>query len=149
MQPDEARRKNGRSKPDRVFRQNLGFQTRGNAASGVFVKLSGYKAFIPNKLPPNLQWGPHLIRSLSDADRLVGQLSGEGRLLPNLHLLMRPFIGQEAVSSSRIEGTQATLGELLASNAGLTVKRSPDDLGEVGNYVKALEYASAVLECLF
>ena len=121
----------------------------GNAVSGVFVKLSGYKAFIPNELPPNLQWAPNLIRSLSDADRLVGQLSGEGRMLPNLHLLMRPFIGQEAVSSSRIEGTQATLGELLASNAGLTVKRSPDDLGEVGNYVKALEYASAVLGCLF
>ncbi len=77
-----------------------------------------------------------------------GQLSGEGRLLPNPHLLMRPFIGQEAVLSSRIEGTQATLGELLASDAGLAVKRNPDDLGEVGNYVKALEYGVSRLATL-
>lgn len=42
--------------------------------------------------------------------------------------------------SSRIEGTQATLGELLAAEAGGVVGRSPDDLREVGNYVTALEY---------
>jgi Fic family protein len=44
------------------------------------------------------------------------------------------------VLSSRIEGTQATLGELLAAEAGAAVKRSPEDLREVGNYVVALEY---------
>ncbi len=42
--------------------------------------------------------------------------------------------------SSRIEGTQATLGELLVAEAGGVVARSPDDLREVGNYVTALEY---------
>lgn len=42
--------------------------------------------------------------------------------------------------SSRIEGTQATLGELLAAEAGAAVERSPDDLREVGNYVVALEH---------
>ncbi len=55
--------------------------------------------------------GLRLIRSLSDADRQVGQLSGEGKQLPNPHLLIRPFIKREAVLSSGIEGTQATLGE--------------------------------------
>jgi Fic family protein len=44
------------------------------------------------------------------------------------------------VLSSRIEGTQATLGELLAAEAGAAVARSPEDLREVGNYVVALEY---------
>ncbi len=58
----------------------------------------------------------------------------------NPHLLLRPFIKREAVYSSRIEGTQATLGELLAAEAGAVVDRSPDDLREVGNYVMALEY---------
>ena len=120
----------------------------GKTESGTYVKQSGYKAFMPNKLPPKLAWGPQLIRSLSDADRSVGQLAGEGRLLPNPHLLMRPFIGQEAVLSSRIEGTQATLGELLASDAGLAVNRSPADLREVGNYVQALEYGVSRLETL-
>jgi Fic family protein len=81
-----------------------------------------------------------LSRALSDADLLVGRLSGEGKRLPNPHLLIRPFIKREAVYSSRIEGTRATLGELLAAEAGANVDRSPDDLREVGNYVVALEY---------
>jgi Fic family protein len=69
----------------------------------------------------------------------VGRLAGEGRRLPNPHLLIRPFIRREAVLSSRIEGTQATLGELLATEAGAVVDRSPEDLREVANYVVALE----------
>ena len=59
--------------------------------------------------------------ALSAADRAVGRLAGEGRRLPNPHLLIRPFVRREAVLSSRIEGTQATLGELLAAEAGATV----------------------------
>jgi Fic family protein len=89
-----------------------------------------------------------LIRSLSDADRLIGQLSGEGKQLPNPHLLIRPFIKREAVLSSRIEGTQATLGELLANDAGAVVNRSPDDLREVGNYVTSLDYGLKRLNTL-
>ena len=108
--------------------------------SGKIIKCAGYETFIPASLPPKLDWTPHLIRSLSDADRLIGQLSGEGKQLPNPHLLMRPFIKREAVLSSRIEGTQATLGELLANDAGASVNRSPDDLKEVGNYVRALDH---------
>lgn len=100
----------------------------------------GYTAFIPNPLPPELTWAPELLRSLSDADRLIGRLAGEGGRLPNAHLLMRPFVAREAVLSSRIEGTQATLGELLAVEAGAAVERSPADLREVSNYVVALEH---------
>ncbi|MFH0800594.1 MAG: Fic/DOC family N-terminal domain-containing protein [Pseudomonadota bacterium] len=69
----------------------------------------GYAAFIPNPLPPEINWTTKLSRALSDADRLIGKLAGEGRQLTNPHLLMRPFIRREAVLSSRIEGTQATL----------------------------------------
>lgn len=116
--------------------------------SGKFVKYTGYESFIPESLPPEINWTPQLIRSLSDADRLIGQLSGEGKQLPNPHLLMRPFIKREAVLSSRIEGTQATLGELLANDAGASVNRSPDDLREVGNYVKALDHGIQRLESL-
>lgn len=109
--------------------------------SGRLVQCAGgYEAYVPNPLPSNLELTPALLRSLSDADRLIGQLAGEGRRLQNPHLLMRPFMKQEAVLSSRIEGTQATLGEILAADAGAAVHRSPDDLKEVGNYVTALEY---------
>ena len=108
----------------------------------------GYEAFIPNPLPPGVELTQRLIRAMSEADRLVGQLAGEGRSLPNPHLLMRPFVAQEAVLSSRIEGTRATLGELLAADAGAAVERSPDDLREVGNYVVALEHGMARLDSL-
>ena len=100
----------------------------------------GYMAFIPNPLPPALDWTPELVAALSEADHLLGRLAGAGGRLPNPHLLIRPFIRREAVLSSHIEGTQATLGELLASEAGAAVERSPDDLREVANYVVALEY---------
>ena len=53
---------------------------------------------------------------------------------------MRPFITREAVLSSRIEGTQATIGEILAADAGAPIKQNPDDLQEVQNYIKALYY---------
>jgi Fic family protein len=57
-------------------------------------------------------------------------------------------VQREAVLSSRIEGTQATLGELLAAEAGAVVERSPDDLREVANYVVALEYGVERLKTL-
>ena len=90
--------------------------------------------------PPTIEWRPTLVAALSTADQAVGRLAGEGRQLPNPHLLIRPFLRREAVLSSRIEGTQATLGELLAAEAGAAVARSPTDLREVANYVAALEY---------
>ena len=100
----------------------------------------GYRTFLPDPLPPETPWTPELVRALSDADRTIGRLAGEGGRLPNPHLLIRPFVRREAVLSSRIEGTQATLGELLAAEAGAAVERSPADLREVANYVVALEY---------
>jgi len=108
---------------------------------GRTVKIKqGVTAFVPDQLPPKLTWTPALLRSLSEADRLIGWLAGEGGRLANPHLLMRPFLTREAVLSSRIEGTQATLGEILAADAGAMVERSPDDLKEVANYVAALEH---------
>ena len=112
---------------------------------GKLVPQDGCSAFVPAPLPPTLDWTPRLIRVLSDADRLVGRLAGEGGRLPDPHVLMRPFVRREAVLSSKIEGTQATLGELLAAEAGAVVARSPEDLREVGNYVVALEHGIARL----
>ncbi len=117
--------------------------------SGTWIQtLEGYKAFNPNKLPPKIDWTPELVRSLSQADLALGRLAGEGIMLPNPHILLRPFIKREAVFSSKIEGTQATLGEILAVEAGIKVNRSPDDLKEVNNYVSALEYGIKRLKTL-
>jgi Fic family protein len=66
------------------------------------------RPFVPAPLPPELDWKGTLIGALSDADRLVGRLAGEGGQLPNPHILIRPFAQREAVLSSKIEGRQAT-----------------------------------------
>lgn len=108
----------------------------------------GHSAFVPDPLPPSLEWNLGLVRALSDADRAIGRLAGEGGRLPNPHFLLRPFLRREAVLSSRIEGTQATLGELLAAEAGAAVERAPEDLHEVGNYVSALEFGIERLRSL-
>jgi cell filamentation protein, protein adenylyltransferase len=108
----------------------------------------GYQAYVPAPLPPPIAWDGRLARALSAADRAVGRLAGEGCRLPNPHLLIRPFVRREAVLSSRIEGTRATLGELLAAEAGAQVERSPADLREVANYVAALEYGVERLHTL-
>ncbi|MGA7522390.1 MAG: Fic family protein [Acidobacteriaceae bacterium] len=115
---------------------------------GKRVSQGSYSAFVPAPLPPALEWTPRLLGVLSDADRLIGRLAGEGGRLPNPHVLMRPFVRREAVLSSKIEGTQATLGELLAAEAGAVVERSPEDLREVGNYVVALEHGMSLLRKL-
>ncbi len=108
----------------------------------------GCQAYVPKPLPPRLAWSDGLAAALSRADLTVGRLAGEGRQLPNPHLLIRPFVRREAVLSSRIEGTRATLGELLAAEAGAVVERSPADLREVANYVAALEHGVARLSDL-
>ena len=115
---------------------------------GTRISQGAHSAFMPAPLPPALEWTPRLIGVLSDADRLIGRLAGEGGRLPNPHVLMRPFVRREAVLSSKIEGTQATLGELLAAEAGAAVERSPEDLREVGNYVVALEHGMFLLKKL-
>src|ERR1041385_8684143 len=105
--------------------------------AGRVVRCGTYKAFVPDPPPTTIDATPSILRAMSDADRLIGRLAGEGRALPNPHLLMRPFVRREAVLSSRIEGTRATLGELLEAEAGDAIERSPDDLREVANYVTA------------
>lgn len=113
---------------------------------GTYVAISGGgRAFVPAPLPPRIEWTPEIMRALADASLVVGRLSGQGGSLQNPHLLLRPFMRREAVLSSRIEGTQATLGEILADEAGAPVDRAPDDLKEVRNYVLALEQGVKLL----
>ncbi|MCK4517525.1 Fic family protein [Candidatus Babeliales bacterium] len=93
-----------------------------------------------NPLPPEIKWDSSLVNSLSRADHLLGRLAREGNKLPNPHLLIRPFMTREAVLSSRIEGTQSSISEILAEEAGASVEQNPDDLKEVKNYIDALDY---------
>lgn len=111
------------------------------STSGKCIKTStGYWAFVPNPLPPRIDYDKNLICLLSKADRLLGELSGTGRLLSNPYLLIAPYIRREAVSSSRIEGTQASLSDLFFFEASELEKPKVPDVLEVRNYVSAMEY---------
>lgn len=113
-----------------------------------------YHAFVPTPLPPALILDPELILTLSDADRALGELAGLGRAIANPSLLVRPFMRQEAVLSSRIEGTQADLADLYGYEAGQLLlpgvrpHKQASDVREVFNYVQAMEYGLERLETL-
>ncbi|AHI01484.1 Fic family protein [Kutzneria viridogrisea] len=100
----------------------------------------GYQAFVPPPLPPELVFDTNLVGRLSTADRALGQLAGVGHTLPNPHLLANAMIRREAVLSSRIEGTQATLSDLVLFEVERPVRPSPGDVQEVFNYVAAVEH---------
>lgn len=100
----------------------------------------GYLAFLPAPLPPRLTYGPELVTLISKADAALSELSGLGRLLPNPHLLIAPWMAREAVLSSRIEGTRASLSDVLIDEIGGVGPKPPEDLGEVRNYIVALEH---------
>ena len=74
---------------------------------------------------------------LSNADRALGRLGGAGRLLKNPFYLADLFIRREAVASTRIEGTQATLDDLYDAESGGAIG---DDVQEVLSYISALNY---------
>lgn len=102
--------------------------------------LGEYLAFVPNPLPPPLTLDISTINRLSAADRALGELNGIGQMLPNPHLLIGPFLRREAVLSSRIEGTQTDLTQLLLFEAAPSHRPPNPDAEEVINYVRALEY---------
>lgn len=107
----------------------------------------GYIAFVPKPLPPPIAFDMELALALSRADAALSELSGLGGQLPNPHLLISPYVRREAVLSSRIEGTKASLSDLLIDEIGDTGNRRThdDDIREIRNYVRALEHGIARL----
>ena len=95
---------------------------------------------MPNPLPPAINYDEELVYLLSEGNRFLGELSGTGRLLPNPYFLIGPYIRREAVSSSRIEGTQASLDDLFFFEAAEMEEPKVPDVREVRNYVRAMEY---------
>nr|MBA3352883.1 Fic family protein [Blastocatellia bacterium] len=100
---------------------------------------SGYYAFVPPVLPPELPIDWELAALLSEADRAVAELSGAGRLLPNPHLLIRPYLRREAVLSSYIEETYAEMEELLLLDISPKSVPKKSSVREVSNHLRALE----------
>lgn len=108
-----------------------------------------YWAFIPAPLPPDLNWTAQLVSLVGETERALAELSTIGKTFPAPHVFASSFIRQEAVMSSRIEGTQATLEEVYRYEAGFTPTSQPkSDVKEVHNYVAALDHGLSRLNTL-
>jgi Fic family protein len=98
----------------------------------------GYVAYFPTPVPRAIELSAPTIKLLADAEASLGRLAGVGQLVPNPHLLIRPYLLREALSSTRIEGTQASLADVFEAEASGEPPNA--DVEEVLNYIDALEW---------
>jgi Fic family protein len=113
-----------------------------NSRAGQFVRQAqGHVAFEPAPLPPAppVRFDGALLTALSRADQALGRLDGTAGTLPNPDLFVAMYVRQEAVLSSQIEGTQASLTDVLAFEADEDGS-SEGDVEEVVNYVAAMNH---------
>ena len=114
--------------------------------AGVFMNQpSGYKSFFPKKLPPEpmINMDLEMLKLLSDADRKLGRLDGITQILPNPELFVAMYVQKEAVLSSQIEGTQASLTDILDIGADMN---KDTEIQDVVNYVSAMKYGLTRLQ---
>jgi hypothetical protein len=109
-----------------------------SSGCGLYAWTSVVQGLHPGEAAEGLILGADIIMKPSDADAALGRLAGSGRLLPNPHLLVNAYVTKTAVSSSRIEGTQASVTEVF--DAVVTGEAKRDDIKEVRNYIRALEH---------
>lgn len=106
-----------------------------------------YKSFIPNPLPPTpeLEIDSELLELLIETSRKLAELDGVAKRIPNMNLFVSMYVRKEALMSSQIEGTQATLEDVLDPLLDANTNR---DVADVVNYIKATEYAIERLKAL-
>lgn len=109
---------------------------------------TGYRAFLPAPLPPDppVDLAGGLQALLLQADHALGRLDGAVLTLPSPDLFVFMYVRKEAVLSSQIEGTQSSLQNLLAAEVSLHDPDAPADVGEVVNYVRAMNHGLARLD---
>lgn len=121
---------------------------RSDRAGRYIRQTTGYAAFVPAPLPPEppLVFDDEMQTLLSRADRALGRLDGSIQTLPNPDLFVFMYVRKEAVLSSQIEGTQSSLADLLEVEASVFDPHHPSDVGEVLNYVTAMNFGLKRLE---
>lgn len=106
-----------------------------------------WPAFVPNPLPPVINWTDALVGLLSRADQTLSNLNGRARDLPDPYLLIQPMLSREAVASSRIEGSRSNLAEVYQFQLS-GIARDRDDAEEVANHIRAMQHGLARLSQL-
>jgi len=104
-------------------------------------QITGYKAFIPNKFPPEdgFSFDSSILKKNEQATRLLGKLDGITKLLPDIDFFLWMYIRKDAASSSQIEGTKATMVDAIEAEAKINVN-VPQDVDDILHYIKALNF---------
>ena len=99
-----------------------------------------YSSFVPQSLPPDppVELGAEGVELLVAAQRRLALLEGLAVRIPNMELFVSMYVRKEALLSSQIEGTQATLEDVLDPLVDVNVNR---DVADVVNYIRATEFA--------
>ncbi len=120
-----------------------GFEGYTNPNGSIKTSRGGMRTFVPADLPPIFDYDQELALLLAGAERAVGELKGMGSSLKNPHILLRAYLKREAVVSSKIEGTLASIEDLNKYEVlGIgKVFAERLRLQEVVNHVVALEWA--------
>jgi Fic family protein len=123
-------------------------QVKSDRAGRYVRQPTGYSAFVPVPLPPRpaLHQDAELASLLSAADHRLGRLDGVAATLPNPDLFVAMFVHKEAVLSSQIEGTQASLDDVLEFEAGAPPAGMPGDVSEAVNYVAAMNHGLELIK---
>jgi len=110
---------------------------------------TGYRAFIPDKFPPNepIIFGSKTQQLHARAALMLGKLDGITQLLPDLDFFIFMYIRKEAARSSGIEGTRATMIDVIKSEADIA-SDFPEDVDRILHYIKAMDYGLKRIESL-
>lgn len=104
--------------------------------------------FMPEPITRDLVLTTETVATLSEADAALGHLHGLGQLVPDPELLLGPYLTREAVASSRIEGTQASLSDVLKAEVSSDLSRKNEDVREVERYLAAARRGLELIETL-
>lgn len=116
-----------------------------NKRVGVYVTQNvtgeSYKAYVPSKLPPEPRLDmAKLYPYLEKATLALAKLNTIGKFIPNTSLFIYTYVRKEALLSSQIEGTQSSFSDLMLFEHQQKSEVSLEDVEEVSNYVKAINY---------
>lgn len=105
----------------------------------------GFHAFTPAPLPPipRLKFTSALQEALALANRALARLQGSVQTLPHPEPILSMFMRQEAVLSSKIDGLQSSVQDLLAAETQIDESKYQNKVSEVRNYIAAMKYGLA------
>jgi Fic family protein len=119
-----------------------------NYKAGHYQQQRQYKAFFPSRINSTWTWSdPKINTLLSEANHKLGELNAYSSRIPDVDYFIEMHVVKEATASSRIEGTQTEIGDVLLAKKEIEPEKR-DDWQEVQNYIRAINSAISKLKSL-